>query len=199
MRRFLPLLALLLAACGGASDPADNSSEWRRVLHWKKAAVSPHASTQQKQVYADSVAAFVQKNPEHSRAREVYHRIQLEFGEDLAAVGRYHDAIRFYRAVLVADPANLRAQHDITLAVDRLAVSRAKLLQLEKGMSQRQVAHLLGRPIPGWTKRNDKREAVTEAWYYRKTDGGIAGVYFRGGELFAAEENSNARLAPLTR
>jgi hypothetical protein len=80
-------------------------------------------------------------------------------------------------------------------AVDKLAVSRQKLLALERGMSQKQVAQLLGKPIPGWKIRNDDRD--TEAWYYRRTDGGIAGVYFRDGQLFAAEENSQAKVAPM--
>ena len=64
-------------------------------------------------------------------------------------------------------------------------------------MSQRQVAHILGKPIPGWTARTERRETVVEAWYYRKIDGGVAGVYFRDGELFAAEESSNARIAAM--
>jgi hypothetical protein len=197
MRRSLVIVALLaLAACPGSDQP-DSASEWQRVLHWKKAATSPHASSGEKQVYADTVAAFAQKHPSHGRGQEVYHRLQLEFGEDLAAIGRYQDAIRFYQAVLTADPSNVRAQQDVTAAVDRLAVSRAKLLKLEKGMSQHQVAQLLGKPIPGWTARNQRRDAVMEAWYYRKTDGGVAGVYFRDGEVFAAEESSHARLAPL--
>lgn len=196
MRRFFAVLALFLAGCGG-SNPSDDSSEWQRVLHWKRAAVSPNASTKDKQVYADSLAAFVQKNPSHGRAREVYHRVQLEFGEELASLGRYQDAVRFYRAVLLAEPANTRAQQDIALALDRLAISRSKLMALEKGMSQHRVAQLLGKPIPGWTQKNEQRDV--EAWYYRKTDGGVAGVYFRDGELFAAEENSHAKLAPLVR
>jgi hypothetical protein len=200
MRRSLVLIALLCAACGGNSDPsADSASEWQRVLHWKKAAAAPTASPKDKQVYADTVAAFVQKHPSHDRGREVYRSLQLTFGEDLAAIGRSQDAIRFYRAVLQADPANPRAQHDILAAIDRLAVSRTKLLALEKGMSQRQVAQLLGKPIPGWTARNQRHDSVMEAWYYRRTDGGVAGVYFRDGELFAAEENSHAKVAPLTR
>jgi tetratricopeptide (TPR) repeat protein len=199
MRRPLVFFTLLaLAACHG-SDQSDSAAEWQRVLHWKKAATSPKASAGDKQVYADTVAAFALKHPSHNRGQEVYHRLQLEFGEDLAAIGRYQDAIRFYQSVLKADPANLRAQQDVTAAVDRLAVSKEKLLKLEKGMSQSQVAQVLGKPIPGWTARNQRRDAVTEAWYYRKTDGGVAGVYFRDGELFAAEENSHAKLAPLIR
>jgi tetratricopeptide (TPR) repeat protein len=194
--RLLLILFVLAAGCG--SEVADNQSEWLHVLHRKKAALAPTAGTHEKQVYADSLAAFVDRHPTHSRAREVYHRIQLDFARELAALGRYQDAIRFYRAVATADPSNQEAIRGLAEAADHLSVSRAKLLTLEKGMSPKQVASILGKPMPGWTARRERREAVLESWYYRKTDGGVAGVYFRDGELLAAEENSDARLAPLT-
>jgi len=195
MRRLLLPLALAAAACGAGGDSTDNSSEWLRVLHHKKAAAAPNATPQQKQAYADTLGAFVQKHPGHSRAREVYQRIQIDFARELASLGRYQDAVRFYRAVLVHDPSNADATRGLNDAVAHLAVSRDKLLQLQKGMSQRQVAHILGKPIPGWTERTARRGVELEAWYYRRTDGGIAGVYFRDGELLAAEANSEAKLA----
>jgi len=197
MRRLLLPLAFAAAACGAGGDSSDHSREWLHVLRHKKAAVAPDATPQQKQVYADSVGAFVKKHPSHGRAREVYQRIQLDFAQELSALGRYQDSVRFYRAVLAHDPGNVAAQRGMAEAVARLAISREKLLTLEKGMSQRQVAHILGKPIPGWTARAERRDSVVDAWYYRKTDGGIAGVYFRDGELFAAEENSNAKLAAM--
>jgi hypothetical protein len=196
MRRLLFPVVLLFLACSG-DDATDNSREWLHVLRHKKAAVAPNATPQQKQAYADSLGAFVQKHPTHSRAREVYQRIQIDFASELASLGRYQDAVRFYRAVLIHDPANADAQRGMADAVAHLAVSREKLLQLEKGMSQRQVAHILGKPIPGWTARVERRDSVIEAWYYRKVAGGIAGVYFRDGELLVAEENSNAKIAAM--
>jgi hypothetical protein len=198
MRRTALFLVILAASCG-APDKPDNSSEWREVLARKKAAVSPNARPRLKQVYADSIAAFISRHPTHSRAREVYRRIQLDFASELASLGRYHDAIRFYRAVLTHHPRDPEAERGIAVAVDRLSISREKLLTLEKGMSQRQVAHLLGKPIPGWTVKKRRRESVIDSWYYRKNDGTIAGVYFRDGELFAAEENSQSKLAPLVK
>jgi len=194
MRRSLIILALAAAACGAGGD-SDDSRDWLHVLHHKKAAAAPNATPQQKQAYADTLGAFIQKHPTHSRAREVYQRIQIDFARELASIGRYQDAVRVYRAVLTHDEANADAQRGLADAVGRLAVPREKLLQLEKGMSQRQVAHILGKPIPGWTERTARRDVVLEAWYYRRTDGGVAGVYFRDGEVIAAEENSQAKLA----
>ena len=190
---------LLFAACGAGPDSDTQQRDWLHVLSRKKAAVAPAASPKDRQVYADTLGAFVQKHPTHSRARGVYQRIQLDFARELASIGRYQDAIRFYRAVLVSDATNEEASHGLATAVDRLAVSRRKLLALEKGMSQHQVAQILGKPIPGWQMKAENRDPAIEAWYYRTTEGGVAGVYFRDGELFAAEENSHEKLAPLTR
>jgi hypothetical protein len=192
------LCALLLTACGNGatldqSAQPDHQAEWRNVLEQKKVAGSTAATVAQKQVYADSVRAFVQKHPNHGRAREVWERIQLEFADELAAHGRYRDALGFYRSVLTHDPMNLQAQHGIEIAADRLAVTREKLLALEKGMSRGDVADLLGKPLPGWTERKQRSSATIEAWYYQTRTGGVAGIYFRDGKVFAAEESSNAR------
>ena len=190
---------LVFAACGSDSESSDSQRDWLHVLSRKKAAVAQSATARDKQVYADTLGAFVQKHPTHGRAREVYERIQLDFASELASLGRYQDAIRFYRAVLASDATNTDALHGLANAVDRLAVSRQKLLALEKGMSQHDVAQLLGKPIPGWKVKTENRDPAIEAWYYRTTEGGVAGVYFRDGELFAAEQNSHEKLAPLTR
>ena len=194
--RIVPIL-VLVAACR-VKDAPDHSAEWLRVLSRKKAATSANATSNQKQAYADSVAAFVQTHPSHSRAREVYEYLQLDFARELSSIGRYRDAVRFYRAVLNSDPHNAEALKGLNVAMDHLAISRDKLLALQKGMSQRDVIHLLGKPIPGWSVRTERRDSVIESWYYRKNDGSVAGVYFRDGELFAAEENSAAKVVPIT-
>jgi len=197
MRRLLVLGLFALVACSGSDSP-DNAPEWLRVLNRKKAAVAPKATARERQMYADSVAAFSKKYPAHGRAREVYQRIELEFARELASLGRYQDSIRFYRAVLNSDPTNAAALRGVADAFDHLAISRPKLLALEKGMSQREVAHVLGAPIPGWTVHTDRRDSVIDSWYYRTTEGGVAGVYFRDGQLFAAEENSHTKIVPLS-
>ncbi len=194
MRRPILVLAILFPlACAPETPGPDHQTEWRKVLEQKKAAFSD-TTPQSKQAYADSLAAFVRKHPNHSRAREVYHRVQLEFADELMALGRHQDAIRFYRSVLTHDATNPVAQRGLTEAAERLAISQEKLEQLEKGMSHRQVAGILGKPIPGWTVKKRHRGLTVEAWYYRTTAGGIAGVYFRDGQVFAAESNSDAPL-----
>lgn len=196
MRRALILISLAAVSCGGGNAP-DHSSEWLHVLRHKQAAQAPNAPTQAKQIYADTLGTFVRNHPTHFRAREVYRHIQIDFANELAALGRYQDAIRVYRAVLVHDPQNAVALRGLSNAVEHLSVSHEKLLALQKGMSQHDVSKLLGKPIPGWQIRTDRRDSTIESWYYRRTDGAIAGIYFRDGVLFAAEENSQAKVAPL--
>jgi hypothetical protein len=195
MRRSLAstALALALAACS-ETPQADHQAEWRDVLARKKAAMAPDATPRQKQVYADALAAFVQRHPSHGRGHEVYQRVQVEFADELVAFGRYQDAVGFYRAVLARNPHNEQARRGLVVALDRLAITRDKLLQLEKGMTRKDVAQVLGKPIPGWTNRTERPGPDIEAWYYRTTTGSIAGVYFRDGKVFAAEENSDAKL-----
>jgi len=188
------LVALFAAGCGGSGAQPDHQAEWRNVLEQKKAAIRADATPQQKQMYADSVRAFVEKHPSHGRAATVWQRIQLEFANELAALGRYQDAVRFYRTVINNDPSNEAARRGMAAALARLAVTRDKLLALEKGMSHRQVASLLGRPVPGWTVSNHRPGVTMEAWYYRVRSGGLAAVYFRNGKVLAAEETSNAPL-----
>lgn len=196
-RAFLSTLVLvLLTACSRQSDDSA-SSEWVKILHHKKTAISPSSSPQQKQVYADALQTFVHKNPGHSRAREVYQHIQLDFARELCAIGRYQDAIRFYRSILTHDPVNTAASTGLREAMDHLCVTREKLLTLDKGMTSHQVAAILGKPIPGWKVTLERNGYTTEAWYYRRLDGGIAAVHFIDGKLFAAEQSSDARLESL--
>lgn len=194
----LPLLFLMAAVyCSGEPRVEDTAQghqeEWIAVLERKKAAVAPNADPKARQVYADSLAAFLRRHPRHSRASQVYQNVQLEFARELAERGRYRQAVRVYRAVLARDPENATARSAMLHAVDRLAVSRERLLEIRKGMSEGDVAELLGKPLPGWSATN--RQRGVESWYYQTTTGGLAGVYFREGKVFAAEERSDALLA----
>jgi tetratricopeptide (TPR) repeat protein len=175
----------------------DHQAEWREVLVHKASAIAPDAEPDAKQRFADSVRTFLQRHPDHGRAREVWQQLQLQFADDLAGLGRHQDAMRYYQEVLALDPENEEARIGAETASERVAISRGKLLQLEKGMTGRDVMALLGQPLPGWTTENDRPEAKFEAWYYRTQTGTIAGVYFRDGRVFAAEEESSAPLGRL--
>ncbi|MFZ2491685.1 MAG: hypothetical protein WA208_09385 [Thermoanaerobaculia bacterium] len=195
--RIALLLFVSALACNRAPAVPEDQQQWHEVLKQKRAATAPDASPQQKQIYADSVRAFVQRNPHHGRGREVWQRMQLEFADQLFERARYRDSVRFYRAVLDHDPINEHARRGLTDAVDRLAVTREKLLLLEKGMSHREVTQILGKPIPGWIIKKKAGGVDMEAWYYRTTFGSLAAVHFREGDVLAAEEDSGARIGRL--
>lgn len=195
---FWPVFVIfLLLSCSDGKAQVDHQSEWREVLRHKKAATAEDASAEQRQIYADSVQAFVERHPDHRRAREVWNRLQLEFADDLAALGRHQDAIRFYRAVLEHEPESEQAREGLARSIERMALTREKLLELRKGMSRREVTSILGLPLPGWTATRERPEADIEAWYYPTRDGAVAGVYFRDGKVFAAEETSDSKLGRL--
>ncbi len=186
-------LLVLTVGCR-ASDEVQHQTEWRDVMSRKQIASVPNAPLEARQAYADALSSFVTRHPDHGRAREVYRRIQVEFADELSAMGRYQEAIRVYHAVLAHDPANALAARGLSQAVANLTVTPAKLAQLERGMSRREVSQVLGKPLPGWNAARDRGETEMEAWYYRTAVGGVAGIYFRDGKLFAAEENSQERL-----
>lgn len=189
--------ALVAAGCAKPAAAPDHQAEWRDVLRHKKAATASDATAEHRQLYADSVREFLEKHPDHERAREVWQRLQIEFADELAAAGRYGDAARYYRAVLEHDQGNDDAKRGLDEALARLAVTRDKLLQIEKGMSPHAVSEILGRPVPGWRVRRERAAAEVEAWYYRTSDGGLAAVYFRDGRVFAAEETAHEPLGRL--
>ena len=190
------MLALLLSGCTAEPDEG-HQKEWIAVMAKKRAASAPGSAPEQRQVYADAVHGFVTRFPEHRRAREVWQKLQLEFADELAESGRYRDAIRFYRAVLAHDSSNEHASRGLAAAASRLAVARASLLEIRKGMSRREVSDVLGPPLPGWSKQTRRNTARFEAWYYPTRTGEVAAVYFREGRVLAAEENSSALLGRL--
>lgn len=199
MRTTLLILAMAVTATRCGQEATRSAvDDWRQVLSQKKASILS-GNLSDKQVYADSVAAFVHVHPTHGRAREVYRRIQLEFARDLSSIGRYQDAIRVYRNVLGHDSSDSEARTGLFTAIDHLSVSHEKLLRLELGMTEKQVETILGKPVPGWTATVRQGDGVTQAWYYRRRDGGVASVHFNDGKLFAADDRSEDRLVPLGR
>ena len=198
MRTAFLILALTVTVSCGQTTSRSAADDWRQVLNQKKTAIRT-GNLADKQLYADSVSAFIHVHPGHGRAREVYRRIQLEFARDLSSLGRYQDAIRIYRNVLGRDSADSEARAGLMTAIDHLSVWPEKLARLRPGMTERQVEAILGKPVPGWIARSRQGDAMTEAWYYRRHGGGLASVHFNDGRLFAADDRSEARLVPLGR
>lgn len=140
-----------------------------------------------RQAWASALLEFGNRHPEHDRARRAYREIELEYARLLASRGRYDEAIRFYQAALAVDPDDEDARLEMELAERRRFVTAESIESLERGMSREQVSQRIGMPAPGWSRRLERDGVTIESWYYRRRDGGVAGVFFRNGKLFVTE------------
>jgi tetratricopeptide (TPR) repeat protein len=185
----LLLLAGSMTACGPAGFEDDVHREWRAVLELKKQAESaPDAERAvARQAWAAALLDFTNRYPEHDRAQTSYKELQLDFARLKASRGRYDEAIRHYRAVLQADPGHETAQAELDLAERRRFVTADAVAALRRGMTKDDVSERIGVPAPGWSRRLERDGTTIDSWYYPRRDGGVAGVFFRNGELFAAE------------
>lgn len=191
-------ILFLFAACGGHSfdDPA--TADWRAVLAQKRLAARavPPNDVVARQAYADALANFVSRYPRHARGAEVYEALVLDHAESLVVAGRIDAAVGEYQWVLSRNAKNERARSGLARAIDRRSVSRDEAADLVRGMSPAAVRKLLGSPLPGWTRTLRSGARPVEAWYYEKEGGGVVGVFFEGGKLFAVEFDG---LVPLRR
>lgn len=185
----LLLLAGLLTGCGPDGLEDEIHREWRAVLELKKEfQQAPDAKRAvARQAWASALLEFTNRYPEHSRAHGAYKELELDFARLLASRGRYDEAVRYYRVVLDEDPAHEQARAELELAERRRFVTADAIASLRRGMSKVDVSERIGVPAPGWSRRLDRDGTTIESWYYRRRDGGVAGVFFRNGELFAAE------------
>lgn len=173
-------------------------ASWHEVLANKKAV--HHAAAAElvpvKQRYVDSLRDFSQKYPAHERAREAYRTVELEFARELYSSGNFADAARFYESVLRDDPRNEQLKHELDSTLNRRFVTRETLAELRKGMLPDEVSQRIGTPVPGWQQSLQKGTRTVIGWYYPRRDGGISGVYFLDGKLFAAEYERAVPLKP---
>jgi tetratricopeptide (TPR) repeat protein len=101
--------------------------------------------------------------------------------------GDYQRAIDIYNQSLLLAPGNAKLEQAIAQAEADRYMSEERFAQVKKKMSQSQVRELLGQP-----KLSNIREFEQGVigWFYKKQDGGAAGVFFRKnrrGELEAYE------------
>lgn len=147
-----------------------------------------HAARQQ---YADALAAFVKRYPQHGRAAEVYRQLELEFARQLVEQGRFEDAIHHYHAILATDPDSREAGLGLADTANRMTVTRAELASVRKGMTRAEVERLMGRPRDGWQETVEKNGGKTECWYYRGADGRLASIFMSGGRVFATDYSAS--------
>lgn len=199
MRRLVaPLLLVLSIGSSCRTEPDRELADWRIVLARKKAIARYENARvlQARQAYVDALRDFCRRYPTHSRAREVYREVELEFARELFARGDYEQAARFFESALLDDPANRQIQRELAEARRLRFVTPASLERLRQGMRPQEVALLLGRPLPGWERTLRKGNKAVVSWYYRRADGGVGGLFFVDGKLFAAEYDKPVRLRP---
>jgi tetratricopeptide (TPR) repeat protein len=192
----IPALLLLtaLAGCGGHRAGDEVQREWLRVLDTKRACIRG-GSAAAKQAWVDALSSFASRFPDHQRAQAVYSAAELDFARALCDRGRYSNAIPYYRQSVARDPQNRAALEGLKIARERQFVLAAALGELRNGMARDEVAAILGLPPPGWSKTIRKSGNTEESWYYRRAGGGVAGVFFTNGKLFAAEYDGPVKLA----
>lgn len=160
--------------------------EWRQASNGER--LRAH------QAYIDRLTAFVRSHPDHARARAVYEEAELEFARLLASRGEYDRAIDYYNSVLRTNPYLEEARSELREAEARRFVTEDALAALREGMSRDEVLERLGHPLPGWSRSMRRGDSVVDSWYYRRPDGGVAGVFFKNGRVFAAEFGHPIRL-----
>jgi hypothetical protein len=187
MRPLLLLLLLLLSflSCSRQSERVSTDvEEWRLVLHAKKAAVKAD-DPQTRQHYAETLLRFVQKHPDHARARQVYNELEIDLAHDLTEKGAYDQALRYLRDVEARDPKNRRLQRQLAETLDLQSVDSTELSAVKAGMTYTAVRTLLGAPPTGWNRSSE--DGRYESWFYRNADGGTAAVHFDHGKVIGID------------
>ena len=196
MKRFAKGAALVVSLWACRQEPDHELDGWHGVLAQKKAVSEATAPEliEAKQRYIDALRSFCRNYPNHARARQAYREAELQFARDLYNDGRYADAARFYESLLRDDPQNTAVKRELSDTIEKRFVSREALVELRKGMRPEEVIERIGRPLPGWQQSIRKGQSTIVGWYYHRGDGGIGGVYFLDGRLFAAEYDRPVRL-----
>ena len=90
--------------------------------------------------------------------------------------GDYQRAIDIYSQSMALDPGNVKLTAAIAAAEEDRYMSEERFSQVKKGMTEAEVRALLGQ-----AKLSNVRDFDNGVvgWFYKKADGGAAGVFFR--------------------
>jgi hypothetical protein len=103
--------------------------------------------------------------------------------------GDYQRAINIYDTALASDKDNAKLLAARAEAERLQHMDEARFSQVKKGMSQEEVRALLGTVKSTNVREFNEKDRL--GWFYRKQDGGAAGVYFKrkkdGGDTWIVE------------
>ena len=200
MRKPALLLLVLIPATLWALFQRPSSTDqvqkqWLHVLelkrNWSEAVQRKDPSAlSRKQMWADALAQFTAAYPDHERAARAHEDATIEYAGELYGKGRYAEAADLYRAVLAHNSTRADARAALELALTRLSVSRPAFDKIKKGMTADEVRGLIGAPPEHWTRTMKSGGEPVEAWFYRRSGSGVAGVYFSRGKVFKTEFQS---------
>lgn len=116
--------------------------------------------------------------PDQRKAFDMKAEIDIIYAQEyIDRGGDYQRAIDIYSQALRSDPTNQKLLDAKALAEQLQHMDEERFAQVKKGMTQGQVQEVLG------TVKNTNVREFTEqnriGWFYRKEDGGAAGVYFK--------------------
>ena len=91
--------------------------------------------------------------------------------------GDYSRAIDIFNATLALDPDNETLQAELQRAEELRFMDEERFSQAKKGMTQDEVRALLGTVKNTNVQEFEDRGVI--GWFYRKDDGGTAGIFFK--------------------
>lgn len=125
--------------------------------------------------------------------------IRMKSAEDMVIAqeyidrgGDYRRAIEILQTALVLDPENPELEAAKAEAEEMRYMTEERFAVVKKGMRQDEVRSLLGTVYHSNVREYPEKNVV--AWFYRREDGGAAGVYFeeKNGEQTVYRTDFNA-------
>jgi tetratricopeptide (TPR) repeat protein len=116
-------------------------------------------------------------NAEQQKAQNYLVEEQLILAQDYMAEGDYEKAIDIYDSYLITDKSNTKMQAARDAAAKVRYMTKDRFGKVKEGMTQDEVLKLLG-PVRK-INVHEFTEQKRIGWFYRKEDGGNAGIYFK--------------------